>query len=574
MTVMHRPTPPRPIDTARRGTSVRFTATLRAGALVVPGRFDTPLGADLDAVLRSFLASGLPHLGFYLVRGRARSRVRVSRASGSRDTCTVEVTARQEFHGLSVQEHRVASLVACGLSNPEIGEALACSRRTVDRHVSNALARLGLQSRSQISTLVALGEGWVAPLPWIPHLSGMLPVLAALTGQDTGAEAVPGPWGASAPVAGPTAPVLRIGSLVPAGEERKLDAVAMARGEDLAAATDLRERPGETRVEITRVRATAADAPRALAELAASGCHAVVLGNFPPPVAVDLLRGTKDLGIPVLHSMVDRRLAEFVGPTRGYDHIFQMCSDETVYVRAFATFVREVVAENGARPASIALLVRRDESAEAKQVLTGLLDLADGHRVHVIEYDDGVNWAGVALELQQLAPDAVYMGVYTETALVSLLQYLRGADVTSHYYCVWVPGIPGFTRRNAALSEGLVWTTLVGNTENWLGTRFRRLFEERFGEDPGIGSAAVHYDMVKLLERAWQQVGGSAVPEDLTAGLQTVQYQGVTGSFHFDGGRRRALCYPFDTDDPTIGQPYLTFRIRDGKSEEIGRTRG
>jgi DNA-binding NarL/FixJ family response regulator len=51
-------------------------------------------------------------------------------------------------HGLTARELEVLALVATGRTNRAIGEALFISERTVDRHVSNILAKLGLASRS------------------------------------------------------------------------------------------------------------------------------------------------------------------------------------------------------------------------------------------------------------------------------------------------------------------------------------------------------------------------------------------------------------------------------------------
>jgi DNA-binding CsgD family transcriptional regulator/tetratricopeptide (TPR) repeat protein len=60
---------------------------------------------------------------------------------------------------LTETERRVAALLAEGLSNPEIAGRLFTSRRTVQFHVSNILAKLGLSSRVELATLVARRSG-------------------------------------------------------------------------------------------------------------------------------------------------------------------------------------------------------------------------------------------------------------------------------------------------------------------------------------------------------------------------------------------------------------------------------
>lgn len=55
-----------------------------------------------------------------------------------------------EWGGLSERERAVARLVAQGLSNREIAEALVLSRRTVETHVANIFNKLGFSSRAQV----------------------------------------------------------------------------------------------------------------------------------------------------------------------------------------------------------------------------------------------------------------------------------------------------------------------------------------------------------------------------------------------------------------------------------------
>lgn len=52
---------------------------------------------------------------------------------------------------LTDREREVARLVAAGRSNPEIAQALFLSRKTIERHVSSALAKLGARNRAELA---------------------------------------------------------------------------------------------------------------------------------------------------------------------------------------------------------------------------------------------------------------------------------------------------------------------------------------------------------------------------------------------------------------------------------------
>jgi DNA-binding CsgD family transcriptional regulator/Flp pilus assembly protein TadD len=59
--------------------------------------------------------------------------------------------AKQAYGGLTAREREVAALIARGRSNREIAEALVVGERTVQTHIANIFAKLGVGSRAQVA---------------------------------------------------------------------------------------------------------------------------------------------------------------------------------------------------------------------------------------------------------------------------------------------------------------------------------------------------------------------------------------------------------------------------------------
>jgi DNA-binding CsgD family transcriptional regulator len=72
---------------------------------------------------------------------------------------TVRTRSVESRDELTAQEAQIARLVRDGLSNPEVGAQLFLSPRTVEWHLHNVFAKLGISSRKQLRAAGHDGEG-------------------------------------------------------------------------------------------------------------------------------------------------------------------------------------------------------------------------------------------------------------------------------------------------------------------------------------------------------------------------------------------------------------------------------
>jgi DNA-binding CsgD family transcriptional regulator len=104
----------------------------------------------VHGVLATSGLRGVPALVQAAVRMAGdRPRVAVVEAAGLRSRQSLEI----DVETLTRRERQIGALAREGSSNKEIADALRLSRRTVENHMSHVLAKLGLESRSQLAEI-------------------------------------------------------------------------------------------------------------------------------------------------------------------------------------------------------------------------------------------------------------------------------------------------------------------------------------------------------------------------------------------------------------------------------------
>jgi DNA-binding NarL/FixJ family response regulator len=97
------------------------------------------------------------------IRAACRGEVHLDPVIAKQLTRSLVAPKPQTVDALTDREREVLVLVAQGLSNQQIANALVISERTARTHVSNILSKLGVASRTQ-AALLAIREG-IAPAP-------------------------------------------------------------------------------------------------------------------------------------------------------------------------------------------------------------------------------------------------------------------------------------------------------------------------------------------------------------------------------------------------------------------------
>jgi ATP/maltotriose-dependent transcriptional regulator MalT len=131
----------------------RGAVTLAAGdprAAHLPLRKAVGAWHDLDAPLEAAQARLLLADAYSALGDEDSAQVELQAARETFNALGVlpQIEAARDMHGLTARELEVLRLVAAGRTNKAIAEDLVLSERTVDRHVSNILAKLRVSSRA------------------------------------------------------------------------------------------------------------------------------------------------------------------------------------------------------------------------------------------------------------------------------------------------------------------------------------------------------------------------------------------------------------------------------------------
>ncbi len=111
--------------------------------------FETARARVLEA--RAQRALGRADAAAALLRAAKDVFDRLGAVPAARELAALEVASPERRHGLTAREVEVVRQVVTGASNKAMAARLAISERTVERHLSNVFAKLGVRTRAEVS---------------------------------------------------------------------------------------------------------------------------------------------------------------------------------------------------------------------------------------------------------------------------------------------------------------------------------------------------------------------------------------------------------------------------------------
>ncbi|MEU0987320.1 ABC transporter substrate-binding protein [Streptomyces sp. NPDC005953] len=501
-------------------------------------------------------------------------RVRIAPAGRPSGGCHVEVRpfTPEERSGLTGRELQVLTLVACGLTNPDIATRLAVSRRTAATHVERLLHKLGVTSRAA-ATAIALDRD-LFTLPVRGDLAG-LPSLGPLR-LEAAVRDNPGSPSHPTPRRRVTRPrPLMIGAVYPSAGDWRGDGLQMEQGARLAV-DEINERGGVAgrRIEHVPLRVNIQDGraiQHAIERLVGEDVDAITTGytlqRSRDSLSAQFLPAAS-AGSPLLHHSTSASAADLIADESDtFSNVFQVCGPESVYGIGFVRTLTTLRDSGAWRPTSNRLQVFDTDDIDMRTFTPSAMEAAEraGWRPTVEHINSfSPDWTTVTQRIRDLDPAAVMVAHFTAAELAAFVRKFRREPSDALLYALYSPSVPQFLDQADGLAEGMLWATVSGLYGDDFGHQFERRFLQRFGSTSGMSSAGIRYDMIHLLAAAWSQCDSPHDTEEVNRVLRRIVHRGVNGSYHFGSVDQTNLVYPDQTTDPSIAQAHLVYQVQDG----------
>jgi branched-chain amino acid transport system substrate-binding protein len=524
---------------------------------------------------RAAVASGITGLRFLWVELPTWQAIRIAhvpRPVGAAPAVLVEAVAVEAPYGLTVRELDVLTLMAGGLSNPEIAAHLGASPRTVSTHVERVLSKLERPSRAGAAAL-AVAEGLLRlPIPGGGRSVEGLPIGLVDEIVEGGAPRARPPAYRSAAHARTRLRPYLVGSAFPITGPASADGMEMRNGSGLAIAEinargGIAGRPVEQLVVDVDI-STEEGVAQALRRLVDAEVDAITMGYAfaEDPSAYESVSA---YGCPLLHSMTSEAQAEWVrAEQRRLGRIFQAGPTEIHYGPGFVRFLDALEASGAWTPRNRRLLFLETDVAGGHTARPETIAAAEqsGWTVDALltvgTYD--TDWSTALAQLRRSEPAAVMVSHFVAAEMAAFQRAFTADPTDTLVYGVYAPSVPEFLTLAGPAAEGVIWATVTGIYNDQIAAGFVSRYLEAYGTPPGRSLAGISYDQVNLLTSAWSRVGNPRSFPDVSTELRRIAMRGVNGTYFLGDERQTCLAYPDETPDPSLGQAHLVFQVQDG----------
>jgi branched-chain amino acid transport system substrate-binding protein len=277
--------------------------------------------------------------------------------------------------------------------------------------------------------------------------------------------------------------------------------------------------------------------------------------------------------VPLFHVNTFQGNVDFA-VKNGYRNIFQLCPSEIWYATGFIDVMQRLIDGGKFKPRNKTVAVVSSNDAYSISIARTFRTDVTKLGWKVVQFDTYTvpqsEWGSTLTRIRKNDPDVVFHSDYFVGDEASFIKQFADAPSRSLVYQQYAPSVPEYLKLAGKAADGVLWATTTGTiVDDDLGQRFVAAYRKAYKQDPGLANAGNQYDGVKL----WAQAAGMASDplayDEVGNHVRTMVVRGVNGAYKL-GPQQTNLPYPAKVNDPSLGEPLLTFQIQDGKHVLIG----
>ena len=135
-------------------------------------------------------------------------------------------------------------------------------------------------------------------------------------------------------------------------------------------------------------------------------------------------------------------------------------------------------------------------------------------------------WGPVLAKIRQNPPGVVFHADYIVGDLASFTKQFRSEPTPSLLYEQYGPSVPEYLKLTGDAANGVIWSTVIGILPDAMGEQYKKDFDAKFKQQPGLSLAGAQRDAVFLW---WSAAARAGDPDRSRQGRVDAQGQPVPG---------------------------------------------
>ena len=281
-----------------------------------------------------------------------------------------------------------------------------------------------------------------------------------------------------------------------------------------------------------------------------------------PAADMDLIA---ESGIPYLNQHAQVKVSEQIeaNPSK-YRMIFQTCPPGTYYGYGLADFLKSMPNNFIKNGKTVAVLAGDNSySEQIHKAMRPALRKEGWNETHFEVVPYGIpDWTPTLTKLRNNPPSVIAMcdGIVGDDAL--FIRQFSELPTESIIYQVFTPSTPEYFDVTGDMSNGVIWSSVIGLLPDKFGHDFRSRYRKRWnGDEPSFAAAGPIYDEMQMWATAARSVSDPKDYDAVNKALKQIVHRGVAGSYHVKEINNTVPSYPTEEKDPSIGLPHAFYQV-------------